>query len=137
MRDLYNNWGISILRNLLQRIDRDSSPAHIGSLRNVVDFIAPLNTLVLAAAADGEVVFVNDDSNIGGPNPSYRIQPTLLQYYIQMRGILDMTHLEYHRGIVKVGQQHVNAGQRDILHGHDWLYLYSSFAFPSIFIYRI
>ena len=51
-------------------MDRTLSPAHIDSLRNTVDFIAPQNTPVLVAA-DGKVVFVNDDSNVGGPDPSY------------------------------------------------------------------
>ncbi len=38
--------------------------------RNAVDFIAPQNTLVIVAA-DGEVIFVSDDSNVGGPDPLY------------------------------------------------------------------
>jgi murein DD-endopeptidase MepM/ murein hydrolase activator NlpD len=35
-----------------------------------VDFIASQNTPVLVAA-DGGVVFVSDDSNVGGLDPSY------------------------------------------------------------------
>ena len=65
-----NKYGIPVQKDLLQKIDRTSSPAHFGKLRNAVDFIAPQSTPVLAAA-DGEVTFVKDDSNIGGPDPSY------------------------------------------------------------------
>lgn len=54
---------------LLQRIDR-TLPAHIGSLRNAVDFIVPNNTPVLAAA-EGTITFVQDNSNVGGPDPIY------------------------------------------------------------------
>ena len=42
----------------------------MGKLRNAVDFIAPQNTPVLAAA-DGKVTYVKDDSNVGGSDPSY------------------------------------------------------------------
>jgi murein DD-endopeptidase MepM/ murein hydrolase activator NlpD len=47
-------------------VDKTSSPAHTGNLRNAIDFIVPENTPVLAAAA-GIVTYVKDDSNIGGP----------------------------------------------------------------------
>ena len=67
---IYNKYTIPVPQSLLQRIDRTSSPAHIGKLRNAVDFIAPQNTLVLAAA-DGKVKYVKDDSNVGGSDPSY------------------------------------------------------------------
>jgi len=53
----------------LEHIDRTSSPAHIGKLRNAIDLIVPENTPVLAAG-DGIVTAVKDDSNIGGSNPS-------------------------------------------------------------------
>lgn len=105
----YNKFRIPIPRNLLQRIDRDSSPAHIGSLRNAVDFIAPKNTPVLAAA-DGDVVFVNDDSNIGGPNPSYWNTTNFITILHSNGEYSRYDHLEYHSAKVKVGQ-HVNAGQ--------------------------
>lgn len=55
---------------MLQRIDRMSSPAHVGKLRNAIDFIAPLGTPVLAAA-EGVITYIKDDSNVGGPDPVY------------------------------------------------------------------
>jgi murein DD-endopeptidase MepM/ murein hydrolase activator NlpD len=55
---------------LLERVDRTSSPAHSGNLRNAIDIIVPENTPVLAAA-NGIVSYVKDDSSIGGPSPIY------------------------------------------------------------------
>src|SRR5687767_15988918 len=65
-----NKYQLPVPKNSIQRIDRSTSPAHIGKLRNAIDFIVPENTPVLAAA-DGIITYVKDDSNIGGPNPAY------------------------------------------------------------------
>ena len=59
-----NRYELPVPKNLLQHIDRSSSPAHVGNLRNAIDFIVDEETPVLAAA-DGIVTFVNDSSNIG------------------------------------------------------------------------
>lgn len=61
-----NRYNIPIPLECLLKIDRTSSPAHILSLRNAIDFISPQNTPVLAAA-DGIVTFVKEDSKVGGP----------------------------------------------------------------------
>ena len=104
-----NKYGIPIPKDSLQRIDRTSSPAHIGSLRNAIDFIAPQNTPVLDAAA-GEVVFVNDDSNIGGPNPAYWNTTNFITILHSNGEYSRYDHLEYHSAKVRVGQQ-VQTGQ--------------------------
>jgi murein DD-endopeptidase MepM/ murein hydrolase activator NlpD len=65
-----NNYSLPVPKDKLQRIDRMSSPAHVGKLRNAIDFIVAENTPVLAAA-DGVVTFVKDDSHIGGPSIEY------------------------------------------------------------------
>ena len=65
-----NTYTIPIPKEMLQRIDRVSSPAHVGKLRNAIDFIAPLGTAVLAAA-EGVITYIKDDSNVGGPDPTY------------------------------------------------------------------
>jgi murein DD-endopeptidase MepM/ murein hydrolase activator NlpD len=41
-----------------------TSSAHIGILRNAVDFIVTQNTPVLSAV-DGKVTYVKDDSHVG------------------------------------------------------------------------
>jgi murein DD-endopeptidase MepM/ murein hydrolase activator NlpD len=65
-----NTYTIPIPKEMLQRIDRMSSPAHVGKLRNAIDFIAPVGTPVLAAA-EGVITYIKDDSNVGGPDPAY------------------------------------------------------------------
>ncbi len=105
-----NKYRIPIPKNALQRIDRISSPAHIGSLRNAVDFIAPQNTPVLVAA-DGEVVFVSDDSNIGGPDPSYWTTTNFITIKHSFGEYSRYDHLEYQSAKVRVGQQ-VQIGQQ-------------------------
>jgi murein DD-endopeptidase MepM/ murein hydrolase activator NlpD len=65
-----NRYKLPVPKDLLQRIDRTSSPAHMGKLRNAIDFIADEETPVLAAD-DGIIIFVKDNSDIGGSNLSY------------------------------------------------------------------
>ena len=65
-----NRYKVPVPKDRLQRIDRTSSPAHLGQLRNAIDIIADEETPVLAAA-DGIVTFAKDDSNTGGSNPIY------------------------------------------------------------------
>ncbi len=44
--------------------------AHVGDLVNSIDYDAPEGTTVLAAFG-GEVVFVKDDSNVGGDEQKF------------------------------------------------------------------
>ena len=49
-KNAINNYKLPVPKDLLQRIDRTSSPAHMGKLRNSIDFIVDNETPVLAAA---------------------------------------------------------------------------------------
>ncbi|HZL23990.1 MAG TPA: hypothetical protein VFC05_11740, partial [Nitrososphaeraceae archaeon] len=60
-RTALNKYHFPVPKNSIQKIDRNTSPAHIGMLRNAIDFIVPENTPVLAAT-DGTITFVKDDS---------------------------------------------------------------------------
>src|SRR5262245_7859040 len=42
-----SKYGLPVPKHLLQRIDRTSSPAHVGKLRNAIDFITDIETPVL------------------------------------------------------------------------------------------
>ena len=70
-KNAINRYGLPVPRNLLERVDKTSSPLHTGNLRNAIDFIVPERTPVFAAA-NGIVTYVKDDSTIGGPNPIYQ-----------------------------------------------------------------
>ncbi len=85
-----NKYRIPVSIDLLQRIDRTSSPAHVGKIRNAVDFIVPQNSPVLAAA-DGTVTYVKDDSNVGGPNHLSGTIQTLSQLFTKTETIPGMT----------------------------------------------
>ena len=65
-----NSYTLPLPMASVERIDRNSSPAHTGRLRNAVDFVAKAGTPVLSAA-DGIVTFVKDDSYTGGPSIEY------------------------------------------------------------------
>ncbi len=108
MRTL-NTYRMPVPKNLLQQIDRTSSPAHIGKLRNAIDLIVPKHTPVLAAA-DGTVTFVKDDSNLGGPDPSYWNYTNFVVIMHSNGEYSRYDHLEYNSIVVKVGQ-YVYAGQ--------------------------
>ena len=94
---------------MLQRIDRTSSPAHLGKLRNAIDLIVDKDTPVLAAA-DGIVTFVKDISDIGGPNPAYWEYTNFIVIMHSNGEYSRYDHLSYNSSTVKVGQN-VRAGE--------------------------
>ena len=49
-KNAINRYILPVPKDHLQRIDRSSSPAHQGNLRNAIDFIAHEETPVLAAS---------------------------------------------------------------------------------------
>ena len=105
-----NAYIIPVAKEMLQRIDRLSSPAHIGKLRNSVDFIAPKGTSVLAAA-DGIVTFINDDSNVGGPDASYWLYTNFIIISHSNGEFSRYDHLDYKSSNVKLNQN-VQAGDK-------------------------
>ena len=105
----HNKYKIPITKKFLQKIDRNSSPAHIGKLRNAVDFIAPEDTPVLAAA-NGIVTYVKDDSNTGGPDLSFWDYTNFIVIMHSHGEYSRYDHLKYHSAKVKIGQK-VIAGQ--------------------------
>jgi murein DD-endopeptidase MepM/ murein hydrolase activator NlpD len=104
-----NRYRLPVPKKLLLRIDRSSSPAHLGKLRNAIDFIVDEETPVLAAA-DGVVTFVDDSSNTGGPNPIYWSYTNFIMIMHSNGEYSRYDHLSYNSSKVKVGQ-YVRAGQ--------------------------
>jgi murein DD-endopeptidase MepM/ murein hydrolase activator NlpD len=109
IRTIINKYTLPVPKKLLERIDRTSSPAHIGNLRNAIDLIVPKNTPVLAAA-EGIVTFVEDNSNIGGPDPVYMIYTNFIAIMHSNGEYSRYDHLEYHSSKVRLGQ-HVRGGE--------------------------
>jgi len=104
-----NNYSLPVPKNELQRIDRTSSPAHVGKLRNAIDFIVAENTPVLAAA-DGAVTFVKDDSYIGGPSIEYWLNSNFIIIQHPNGEYSRYDHLAHRSAAVRTGQ-HIKRGQ--------------------------
>jgi len=104
-----NKYKLPVPKHLLQRIDRTSSPAHVGKLRNSVDLIADKGTPVLAAA-DGIVTSVKDTSNTGGANPSNWMHTNFIVIMHSNGEYSRYDHLSYNSSKVKVGQ-YVRGGE--------------------------
>jgi len=105
-----NRYHLPVPKNSIQRIDRDTSPAHIGKLRNAIDFIVPENTSLLAAA-DGVITFVKDDLTIGGPNPAYWNYSNFISIMHDNNEWSRYDHLRFNSSNVKDGQK-VQLGQK-------------------------
>lgn len=84
--------------------------AHVGDLVNSIDYDAPEGTPVLAAL-DGEVVFVKDDSNIGGLEQKYENDGNYIEILHNNDEISEYEHLRHQSVKVKVGDK-VKAGQQ-------------------------
>jgi murein DD-endopeptidase MepM/ murein hydrolase activator NlpD len=108
-KNAINKYKLPVPRDLLQRIDRTSSPAHMCKLRNSIDFIVDEDTPVLAAG-DGIVIFVKDSSNIGGPNPFYWDHTNFIVIVHSNGENSRYDHLSYNSSKVIVGQR-VRAGE--------------------------
>jgi Peptidase family M23 len=108
-KNAINKYKLPVSQDLLQRIDRTSSPAHVGKLRNAIDFIVDKGTPVLAAD-DGIVIFVEDSSNTGGPDPIYWRHTNFIVIMHSNGEYSRYDHLSYNSSKVKVGQ-HVRGGE--------------------------
>ena len=108
-KNAVNKYKLPVPKDLLQRIDRTSSPVHMGKLRNAIDLIVDIDTPVLAAA-DGMVTFVKDISDIGGPNPAYWEYTNFIVIMHSNGEYSRYDHLSYNSSTVKIGQ-HVIAGE--------------------------
>ena len=104
-----NKYKLPVPKDLLKRIDRTSSPAHIGKLRNAIDFIADIGTPVLAAE-DGLVTAVKDTSNTGGASLSNWRHTNFIVIMHPNGEYSRYDHLSYNSSKVKVGQ-YVRAGE--------------------------
>jgi murein DD-endopeptidase MepM/ murein hydrolase activator NlpD len=108
-KNAINKYKLPVPKDLLQRIDRVSSPAHMGKLRNAIDFIVDNETPVLAAD-DGIIIFVNDSSNIGGSSPFYWGHTNFIVIMHSNGEYSRYDHLSYNSSKVIVGQ-HIRAGE--------------------------
>jgi len=87
----------------------NKSPAHVGKLKHAVDFTCDEGTPIHAALG-GEVVFVRDNSNVGGPDKKYWYKGNRIVIRHVNEEYSAYEHLRYRGAKVKVGNQ-VKTGQ--------------------------
>ena len=105
-----NRYRLPVPKDALAGVDRTSSLAHIGKLRNAVNFLVPEGTPVLAAA-DGVVTFIKDNSRTGGPSIQYWLDSNFIVLQHLHGEYSRYDHLAYKSVKVRFGQQ-VRAGQQ-------------------------
>ena len=88
---------------------KKKSPAHVDKLRHSVDFYCAEGTKVYAARA-GVVVYVKDDSSIGGPDKKYWDDGNRIVIKHDNDEYTAYEHLQYRGSVVMPGQQ-VRRGQ--------------------------
>jgi murein DD-endopeptidase MepM/ murein hydrolase activator NlpD len=98
-----NIYSLPVMKEDIQDVRRDS-PAHIGPLKNAVDYLIPEGKPILAAA-DGEVVFVKKNSNIGGPDKKYWNDGNRIVIKHENGEFSAYEHLKYGGVLVKIGQR--------------------------------
>lgn len=92
-----------------EKIDTTSSPAHIGKLKNAIDFPCKIGTPVYASLS-GIVVWVKDDSNKGGKNKKYWMDGNRIVIKHKNKEYSAYEHLKYKGVVIKVGDK-VKKGQ--------------------------
>ena len=91
------------------RIVYNESPAHVGNLKNSVDFIVPDGTPI-RAALDGIVVDVKSDSDVGGPDKSFEEFGNYIEIRHSNAEYSEYEHLRKDGVLIKVGEK-VEQGQ--------------------------
>lgn len=104
-----NRYLLPIPSNALMKIDKTTSPMHVGQLRNSIDFVAEVGTPVLAGA-DGIVTFAKADSYTGGPSMGYLRDSNFVVIRHANGEYTRYDHLAYKSVVVRSGH-YVKAGQ--------------------------
>lgn len=91
------------------RITYDESPAHVGNLKNSVDFVCKEGSEI-KAAADGIVVDLKTDSDIGGESKEFEGLANFIEILHSHDEYSEYEHLRKDGALVKVGDK-VKRGQ--------------------------
>lgn len=84
------------------RITYAESPAHLGNLKNSVDFICKEGTQVLAAA-DGVVIDCKSDSDVGGESKELEPLGNFVEILHKNKECSEYEHLRKDGVVVRVG----------------------------------
>lgn len=104
-----NNYGLPIKKEDIQDWSKRKSPAHTGRLKHSIDFICEEETPIYASLG-GEVVWLKDDSNEGGPQKKYWNEGNRIVIKHASQEYTAYEHLKYRSAVVKLGQK-IRKGQ--------------------------
>ena len=99
-----NNYVVPMNGEDIEEVIRKHSPAHFGSLRHSVDFACEEGDPIYAAAS-GEVVWLRNDSNVGGPNKKYWLKGNRIVIKHKNDEYTAYEHLKYRGAVVRVGEK--------------------------------
>lgn len=91
------------------RMTYDESPAHVGDIKDSVDFICKEGTPV-KAARNGVVFKIKSDSNIGGPGKELEEFGNYIEIKHENEEVSEYEHLKKDSVLVKVGEK-IKEGQ--------------------------
>jgi murein DD-endopeptidase MepM/ murein hydrolase activator NlpD len=105
-----NTYILPIKKDMILRIIQKESPAHVGKLKNSIDFLCNEGTPVVSAGS-GTVVAVKSDSKKGGPDKKkYWYDGNYVVIKHANEEFTEYEHFLYRGVVVKVGDI-VKAGQ--------------------------
>lgn len=86
------------------------SESHQGDLKYSIDYDAPENTDIYAAA-DGIIIAVKDDSKIGGLDKKFEADGNFIEILHDNNEVSEYEHIKFKSAKVKVGDK-IKAGQK-------------------------
>jgi len=90
------------------KLKPEPAPKHYKSMVNALDFAMPEGTPIYVAK-EGIVIKVKDDSDIGGPDESFRKRGNFIRIKHYNEEYTEYVHLKYKGSLVKE-KQHVKKG---------------------------
>ncbi len=99
-----NKYYFQVAPGKIIRISYNESPAHVGRLKHSVDFIVAEGTPI-KAAADGEVIEIKQDSDVGGTDKRFDKFGNYLEIKHANNEYSEYEHLRKDGVIVKIGDK--------------------------------
>jgi len=103
-----NKYILPVREEDVERVIKDIH-THVGKRKNAIDYLVPEGSSIYSAQA-GEVVWVKQDSKIGGDNPKYAEYGNFITIKHKNGEYTTYDHLQYGGAKVKVGDK-VKKGQ--------------------------
>ena len=104
MERCVNKYRLPIKKEDIVKRHEGKSSSHRGKLQNSVDFMCPEDTLIYASAG-GRVVWLKNDSKVGGPNKKFWDKGNRIVIEHKNKEYSAYEHLRYKGSRVKVEQK--------------------------------